>query len=233
MIHEPGDSSLLWDSVRVLVRLLNAAEELPGAPVLNWRNRQRLAKKRMRAIVYTRGADKKARLYQDLIKATRNTLGYIDHADRVLKCSGVAMCMDAAWRVQVKHYQPLIERVIDQAERRVFQAEKVPAEEKTFSIFEEHTDIIVKGSRDIQYGHKLNLSTGRSGLILDVVIEDGNPADSEQFLPMLERHIDHFGVAPRQMAADGGYASMDNLQEAKTLQVKDVVCLGQSKIDGY
>ena len=187
----------------------------------------------MRAIVYTRGADKKARLYQDLIKATRNTLGYIDHADRVLKCSGVAMCMDAAWRVQVKHYQPLIERVIDQAERRVFQAEKVPAEEKTFSIFEEHTDIIVKGSRDIQYGHKLNLSTGRSGLILDVVIEDGNPADSEQFLPMLERHIDHFGVAPRQMAADGGYASMDNLEEAKTLQVKDVVCLGQSKVDGY
>jgi len=224
MIHEPSDSSLLWDSVRVLVRLLNEAEELPGAPVLNWRNHQRLAKKRMRAIVYTRGADKKARLYQDLIKATRNTLGYIDQADRVLKCSGVAMCMEyAAWQVQVKHYQPLIERVIDQAERRVFQGEKVPAEEKIFSIFEEHTDIIVKGSRDIQYGHKLNLSTGRSGLILDVVIEDGNPADSDQFLPMLERHIDSFGVAPRQMAADGGYASMDNLQEAKTLQVKDVV----------
>lgn len=224
MIHEPSDSSLLWDGVRVLVRLLNEAEELPGAPVLNWRNHQRLAKKRMRAIVYTRGADKKARLYQDLIKATRNTLGYIDQADRVLKCSGVAMCMEyAAWQVQVKHYQPLIERVIDQAERRVFQGEKVPAEEKIFSIFEEHTDIIVKGSRDIQYGHKLNLSTGRSGLILDVVIEDGNPADSDQFLPMLERHIDNFGVAPRQMAADGGYASMDNLQEAKTLQVKDVV----------
>lgn len=224
MIHEPNDSSLLWDSVRVLVRLLNEAEELPGAPVLNWRNHQRLAKKRMRAIVYTRGADKKARLYQDLIKATRNTLGYIDQADLALKCTGVAMCKEyAAWQVQVKHYQPLIERVIDQADRRVFQGEKVPAKEKIFSIFEEHTDIIVKGSRDIQYGHKLNLSTGRSGLILDVVIEEGNPADSDQFLPMLERHIDNFGVAPRQMAADGGYASMDNLQQAKALQVKDVV----------
>ena len=117
----------------------------------------------------------------------------------------------------------MIENVIEQADRRIFQGEKVPAEEKIFSIFEEHTDIIVKGSRDIQYGHKRNLSTGRSGMILDVVIEEGNPADSEQFLPMLERHIDNFGVAPRQMAADGGYASRENLQEAKALQVKDVV----------
>jgi len=66
----------------------------------------------------------------------------------------------------------LILNVIDQTERRAFKGEKVPAAEKIFSIIEEHTDIIIKGSRDIQYGHKLNLSTGRSGLILDVVIEE-------------------------------------------------------------
>jgi len=43
-----------------------------------------------------------------------------------------------------------------------------PASEKLVSLFEPHADIIVKGSRDVQYGHKLNLVTGRSGLILDV-----------------------------------------------------------------
>ena len=48
------------------------------------------------------------------------------------------------------------------------------------SLFEPHADIIVKGSRDIDYGHKINLTTGRSGLILDMVIEAGNPADSER-----------------------------------------------------
>ncbi len=69
------------------------------------------------------------------------------------------------------------------------------------SIFEEHTNNIVKGSRDVQYGHKLNLSTWRSGSVLDVVIEIGNPADSELFLPMLDRHIKHYGKLPRQMAA--------------------------------
>ena len=45
----------------------------------------------------------------------------------------------------------------------------------------------------VQYGHKLNLTTGRSGLILDLVIEAGNPADSERFLPMLNRHIGFYG----------------------------------------
>jgi IS5 family transposase len=90
------------------------------------------------------------------------------------------------------------------------------------SLFEPHADIIVKGARDVQYGHKLNLVTGRSGLILDVVVETGNPADAERFLPMLERQIAHCGVPPRQVAADGGYASQDNLTTAKALGVTDV-----------
>ena len=98
----------------------------------------------------------------------------------------------------------------------------MPANEKIVSIFEEHTDIIVKGSREVQYGHKLNLSTGRSGLVLDVVIEPGNPADTDRLLPMLDRHIAQYGKAPRQMAADGGYASKENLQEAKAREVEDV-----------
>jgi hypothetical protein len=50
----------------------------------------------------------------------------------------------------------------------------------------EGTDIIVKGSRDVGYGHKLNLTTGRSGLIFDLVIEAGSSADSERLLPMVD-----------------------------------------------
>ena len=64
-------------------------------------------------------------------------------------------------------------------------------------------------SRDVDYGHKLNLTTGRSGLILDLVVEAGNPADSERLLPMLDRHIALFGEAPLQTAADGGSARRD------------------------
>jgi transposase, IS5 family len=70
--------------------------------------------------------------------------------------------------------------------------------------------------------HKLNLTTGQSGLILDLVIEAGNPADSDRFWPMLERHIGAYGAAPRQAAADGGFASRKNLDRAKACGVRDM-----------
>ena len=54
------------------------------------------------------------------------------------------------------------------------------------------------------------------------MIEAGNPADSERFLPMLKRHIAVDGEAPRQAPADGGYASRDNLAQAKALGVHDM-----------
>jgi len=223
-IHEPSDSTLLWDSVRVLVRLLKQAEELAdGVAVIKYSNHQRVAKKRMRTICYTRGVEKKKHLYRDMIDVTNESLEYVSQARIQLLGSCAGTLALEGWLQEVAHYKPLIQKVIDQTQRRVFQKEKVPAKEKIVSIFEEHTDIIVKGSRDIQYGHKLNLSTGRSGLVLDVVIEEGNPADSDRLLPMLDRHIDNYGKAPRQMAADGGYASIENLHEAKALQVKDVV----------
>lgn len=104
----------------------------------------------------------------------------------------------------------------------MLQGEAVRAGDKLVSVFEPHADIIVKASRDVHYGHKLNMTTGKSGMILDLVIEAGNPADSERFLPMLERHIAFYGEAPRQAAADGGYASRENLHQAKQLGVRDM-----------
>ena len=50
LMHEPSDSSLLWDAVRVMVRLLKAAEALVGG--LAWRSHRRAAKERAHAIKY-------------------------------------------------------------------------------------------------------------------------------------------------------------------------------------
>jgi len=147
-------------------------------------------------------------------------LAYVDQA-----AAQVSQALDPAtapWQAELRHYRPLTERVIRHTERRVLHGETVAANEKIVSLFEPHTDIIVKGSRKVEYGHKLNLTTGRSGLILDLVVEAGNPADSERFLPMLERHIAFYGEAPRQAAADGGYASRLNLSQAKALGVHDM-----------
>jgi len=220
LMHEPSDSTLLWDAVRVMTRLLRQAAAVPGAPPIGWRDRRRVAKKRARAIDYSRGQDKKRQLYRELIAASRASRGELQAAAAGL--AEIAGTTAERWRAEVAHYLPLIASVIAQSERRVLNGEAVPAGEKLVSLFEPHADIILKGGRQVQYGHKLNLVTGKSGLILDVVVEIGNPADAERFLPMLERHIARCGVAPRQVAADGGYASQDNLTAAKARGVKDV-----------
>jgi len=220
LMHEPSDSTLLWDAVRVITRLIRRAGRLPGAPALQWRDRRRLAKKRARAIDYSRAKAKKRQLYRELIAAAQASRAELQAAAEGL--AEVTGTTAERWRIEVDHYLPLIARVITQSERRVLQGELVPASEKLVSLFEPHADIIVKGGRQVQYGHKLNLVTGKSGLILDVVVEAGNPADAERFLPMLDRHIARAGTPPRQTAADGGYASRANLAAAKTRGVADV-----------
>jgi hypothetical protein len=62
LMHEPSDSSLLWDAVRVMVRLLKEADSLLGGAAIAWRDRRRAAKKRARAIQFIRGQPKRLQL---------------------------------------------------------------------------------------------------------------------------------------------------------------------------
>ena len=220
-IHEPTDSSLLWDCVRVMVRLLHGLKNAIVPGEFYFCDRSRAAKKRMNNIAYMRGTKKKVKLYKSLLQHTKETKEYLQEA--LTKQSHILQLLE--FRVLEQEALSLIaltEMVISQTERRVLNGEKVPHQEKVFSIFEPHTDIIIKGARDIKYGHKLNITTGKSGMVLDVYIEEGNPADAARLCPMIQRQQDIYGRAPRQAAADGGYASRDNLREAKEMGVKDV-----------
>ena len=115
-----------------------------------------------------------------------------------------------------------MKQVIDQATRRVIQGETVPAREKVVSFFESHTDIIVKGQRETEYGHKIFLTGGTSNLILDCIIERGNPSDADHYRQLVERIENIYGRVPRQVTADGGFASKENLAWAKGKEIKDV-----------
>ena len=86
----------------------------------------------------------------------------------------------------------------------------------------------MKGQREVQFGHKIFLAAGRSNLILDCQIPTGNPRDSEMFLKVLNSINQIHGVFPRKISADGGFASKDNLQEAKEMGAKDV-CFPEKK----
>ena len=220
-ILAPTDSRLLYDGVRVLTRLLVAARKRLGADAVVFRDHRRAAKRRALEIGSRRGATQRAALYRRLLRLAANTLGHVEAARPAVAAEDAPWTR--AWTEKADRYSDLLLRVADQATRRVLRGEAVPAAEKVTSLFEPHTDIIRKGGRVTRYGHKVNLATGRSGLVLDAVVEDGNPADSARCLPMLERHAAHYGAAPSRAAFDGGYASRNNFDAAKALGVEQVV----------
>src|SRR6201984_745572 len=141
LMHEPSDSALLWDAVRVMTRLLRQSGGLAGSAGTAVARSPALAKKRARAIEYSRGKDKRRQLYRELIAATRATqVALQDAVERLADLAGIAAMR---WRARVDHYQPLIERILSQSERRVLDGLAVPAGEKLVSLFEPHADIIV------------------------------------------------------------------------------------------
>lgn len=117
-----------------------------------------------------------------------------------------------------------IKVVIAQTTRRVMNGEVVPALEKLASLFEPHADVLVKDRRQTYYGHKVFLTGGASGLVLDCAIQKGNPADSTWVVSMLKRQQRLYGRPLQQASFDGAFASGDNLRAAKSLGVQDVCC---------
>jgi IS5 family transposase len=222
-IHDPSDEALLWDVVRVLTRLMAAAGDEFG---IRFTDHTRRAKRRANGVRNAKNDRVRKQQYLDLLDATNDTLAHarrvaveleaVETADvlRLLKAEGLS--------IELKRFVSLGERVEDQTHRRVVFGEIVPAGEKVVSIFETHTDIIIKDRRDTLYGHKVCLAVGRSSLVLDAVVLEGNPADSTLPSTMVERQERLYGRVPRQAAFDGGFSSRMNLDTLKDMGVEDV-----------
>ena len=219
-IHQPFDSTLLWDSVRVLTRLLKHAGSLfPDVDIIV-KDHTKRAKRRMLGVMNAKGKKAREKQYKDLLLITGKTAGYAERASLILKKHP---SVHTAGMVQeLSHYIGLAQKVIDQTERRVLHGESVPASGKVVSIFEPHTDIIRKDNRDTYYGHKICLTGGASNLILDCEILEGNPADTTLVERMLENQKTIYGTYPSKVSLDGGFASKDNLEWAKGNMIKDV-----------
>jgi len=217
-IHPPNDSSLLWDVVRVLGRRLMHASKLV---TVAWCDHRKDAKRRAVGIWQAPTAERRKPLYVRLLKLTERTIGYADQA--VAALARVDTRKARLLGLRISSVLVLGRRVVDQAKRRVLRGESVPAVEKVVSIFEPHTDILIKSRTEILYGHKLCLNVGASGLVLDAIVHQGNPADVTLAVDMIERHRDRLGQSPEQVVFDGSFASRANLDAIKALGVHDVV----------
>ncbi|MEJ2755558.1 MAG: ISNCY family transposase [Gammaproteobacteria bacterium] len=220
-IAPPSDSQLLNDSIRVLSRLFSKSRDQTGIKV-RFTDKRQDAKSLAFQIFNAKNAVKE-RLYPELIKMAHLVNRQSDSAILKVETDAKNSENTQKWLETVRHYKALLCKVIDQTQRRVFDGESVPATEKIVSIFEEHTNIIIKGERDIHFGHKVNMSTISGGFVTHLTIEDGNPNDSSLYLPVLAYHQNHFGCVPNDVVADGCYASQENSFEARRIGVKRTV----------
>lgn len=234
-IHHPTDASLICDCVRVLTRLMAKANENLEGLELEYSDHNRRARKRLYKINNAKNEDLRRDQYRDILRVAEQTKSYAEKALRQLEgytahdvMSGL---LQATLTEEISQYLALTAQVIAQAIRRVLNGEQVPVADKIVSIFEPHTDIIEKGARETLFGHKVCLTSGRSGLILDCMILEGNPADTSLVEAIITRHRESYGSAPTQIAFDGGFASIDNAVVAKRLGVTDVMFSKTKGID--
>ncbi len=220
-ITPPSDSQLLNDSIRVLSRLFAKSRDETGIK-LRFTDQRKISKSLAFSIFNAKNAEKEV-LYPKYLRIAHIVL---KQAERALDNEGIKNSSyekSQQWLADVEYYKKLLLKVIDQTQRRVIQKEKVPASEKIVSIFEEHTDIIIKGFRNVQYGHKINLSSEKNGFITYLSIEDGNPKDTALFLPVINAHQQQYDKLPKTIVCDGGYASKSNVEKGRAMGVKRVV----------
>jgi transposase, IS5 family len=215
-IHPPTDSALLADAVRVLARLLGRAALLVE---LVWTNHVKATRRRVQRLLRARRA-RRVELYREQLHLTRRTVNYAAIALQALRRAG----HDALpLTLELARVAQLAQRVIDQTHRRVIDGQHVPADDKIVSIFEPDTDILVRGSSQPIYGHKLCLTIGASSMVLDVYIERGNPADVTLAVKMIDRLEAVCTKLPRQAVFDGGFYSAANVRALQARGVTDSV----------
>jgi IS5 family transposase len=228
-IHAPTDSHLLADSVRVIGRTLERVKQVLseqtelGARV--FRNRTRSARKTARQVLRLIARQKEAgkRVYRKLVQITQRS---VSQAKQVLAALEENSHQEAqGLKATLETFIPRVEQVIEQTIRRVFQDEKVPADEKIVSIFEPHTAIIRRGKagKPVEYGRKVWLDEVEGGIVTRWKVLDGNPSDKHQWVPSLDAHQQLFGKPPTQASADRGVFSAPNEAQAKRRGVKRVV----------
>src|SRR5437773_1953632 len=234
-IHHPTDNTLLWDVVRVVTRLVGRLGELlpKGSP--GFTDRTRSARRRMQEIqrmTARQRHDQQEEKYRELIRTTEQVVGNARQVLEKTKDVHVVDVMDdiaiQELRRMIEHYSQLGDGFMDQTRRRVLEGEQVPANEKIYSIFETHTDLIKRGKiqKPIEFGHKIFLAESARGLITQYRVLDGNPSDHIHVKPSLEHHKAVFGYAPDLYSGDRGVFTEENIQECEKAGVK-LVCIPQ------
>ena len=224
-VHFPTDINLLYDAIRVLIRGCvdwNKDYTLPG-----WRQHQynlRQFKKLYRKIQKLRHStsknETKKQVREALIREVHQH--YIDLARTYLdRVTDSYVLLKDTYKVpetlllELKTFSHHAERQIDQITRRVIDGEKIPHDEKVFSLFQPHTEWISKGKAGVpvELGIRVCIMEDTHGFILQHRVMQ-NETDDKIALEMVTATQDKF-PGFNACSFDKGFHSPDNQRELK------------------
>jgi IS5 family transposase len=189
-----------------------------SAKVLTEASQQRLKDGYGKILKLTRGVLRQARAVVDDLQAGR------------LPIVGSLLSVMAR-EAQLRHFIPLVEKVVAQTQERVFRGNR-HVEGKVLSLFEPHTQTIRKGKphKPNEFGRLVRLDEVENGIVSRYEVLVGNPADTKAWTAALEQHQLSFGRPPRMATADRGYFSAKNQQEAEESGVKRVALPARGRL---
>ena len=216
-IHHPTDSSLLADSLRVMHRYLQRIADGCHQSELRIVNHAQAAKYRVLEIgraarTFTQaGQEQLKQSYKKLIGLTRGVKGQAAAVLKALTDGQLVARSEAFMKVfaaeaALKHYLPLVEKVITQSQARILQAQ-TRHPDKILSLFEPHSAVIRKGKahKPNEFGRLVRIDEVENGFVSNYVVAPGNLCDQQQWTPALQAHVELFGQAPRLATADRGF----------------------------
>lgn len=236
-IHYPTESSLIGDGLRQVVTL--AAKLAAQHGQAGWRQHRQLLKNvkkigrqiNQAARAKGRGADRLKPGYTELLAVAKDLL---ERARQLLLSLSCRVDVDAIdWlgagrggpERQLLHYVQLTAQVCDTARRRVLLGETIPNEEKIFSIFEPHTELIKRGKQPdpIQYGHSVLVVEDAAGFICAYQVVANGVLDQDVLVPAMTELQERMGGKIERASFDRAFHTPDN--QAKWAQIVSQPCI--------
>jgi len=230
-IHHPTDANLILDGIRRMLCLVSSLAAI--LLIVGWRKHGYWwcrAKKLNRGIQRVASSKKQNKdeklkvLYQELIALA------VDIIERCKDTAAAAKRLkkdDLVVNSLIDELEQCIEfteKQCDLALRRVILGEHIPHEDKVFSFFEPHTELINRGKMPypIEFEHRVLVIQDRAGFILAYQIMN-HTTDEKVVIPVMKKLQEHYGNRIISASFDKGFWTPDNLQELE--QIVQCACL--------
>jgi hypothetical protein len=226
-VHFPTDYNLLWDSGRKCIDVLEHLMESNSAYCTGWRKiedwRGKLKKGMLKLSHAT--ADKSKNRQERLIHATEEYL----YTARKLSDKLVTVrqlnpfdLVEAMMIEQLKYYREMLDKHIDLVDRRLLKGEKIPHEEKIFSIFEPWVEWICKGKshKPVELGKLTCVASDQWHFMIDWWVAD-HQTDNQMLLPVIDRIRKYYQVSV--CSTDKGFFSKIDVQILELFGIKSII----------